>query len=68
MNKELVIITTENGFIVSENSEPMTLGRQWVFQNPSDLGNWVEEWGRMRELKVNIKSVAPSFMLKDGDE
>lgn len=42
---ELQIEVAENGFIVSEGRQDLTIGRKWGFESPESLAKFIKEWG-----------------------
>lgn len=48
---DLDIRAVQNGFIVNEPHAAAMMGRQWVFETPEGLADFVKDWGIKRETE-----------------
>jgi len=58
--KTLNITESENGFIVQENSQVSTYGKQWSFESVKSLSDFIIDWGqevnKQKLEKINNQS------------
>jgi len=57
----LTVRLAENGVVVSQSGDMGAYGREFVFQSPTDLGDWMANW--MYQAKSLQK---PSLLDEDG--
>jgi len=66
--KTLNITESENGFIVHENSQVSTYGKQWSFESVKSLSDFIIDWGqevnKQKPEKINNQSDKTSELEK----